>query len=106
MNHARRLFLFFLLTLVTAALAHADCPETPAGEHVFLGVDTSMPVSLNRRPEIRELELLRVQLAWVPFEEEIRYRDQYLVDIDWVQQTSSNVDIWDGELQARFTYIE
>ena len=100
MNHAKQLSLSTLLMLASAITAQADCPETPAGAHVFLGADRSVPVYFSDRPEIRELELLRVQLAWVPYDEEIRYRDQFVIDIDWVQQTSSNVQNWDGELQA------
>ena len=100
MVHVKNLCISAFLMLAPAFSLQADCPETPAGAHVFLGADLTVPVYFSDRPEIRELELLRVQLAWVPYDEEIRYRDQYLIDIDWVQQTGSNVQIWDGELQA------
>lgn len=99
MNQVKHQGLAALLMLAPVFSVHADCPETPSGEHTFLGVDTSVPANFSNRPEIRELDLLRVQLAWVPWGEE-SYRDQHLIDIDWVRQTSSNVDVWDGELQA------
>ena len=100
MSQVKHLYLSALLMMAPAFSAQADCPETPAGAHVFLGADLTVPVYFSDRPEIRELELLRVQLAWVPNDEETRYRDQYVIDVDWVQQTSSDVHIWDGEMQA------
>lgn len=100
MNNAKNLGLCLLMMLVPVLQVQADCPETPSGAHTFLGVDVRLPANIANRPEIREVELLRVQLVWVPRDEETRYRDQHVIDIDWVQQTSTNVDVWDGELQA------
>ncbi len=97
-------FAFFSLFLIMAPIipVHADCPETPSGTHLWLGVDTSIPTSTiwPDLPDISELDLLRVQLVWVPYDPEVRYKDQHVIDIDWVQQTHTNVDVWDGELQA------
>ena len=100
----RAVFFYLALTLMFTPIltAQADCPETPSGIHVYLGVDTSIPTSINwpNRPDIRELDLLRVQLVWVPADPERRYIDQHVIDIDWVRQTHTNVDVWDGEMQA------
>jgi len=98
-------FFFFTLFLIMAPLlsAKADCPETASGTHLWLGVDTSKPatISWSELPAgIHELDLLRVQLVWVPSDPERRYIDQHVIDIDWVQQTHTNVDVWNGELQA------
>ncbi len=102
MNRAK--FIYFSLFLIMAPIlpVHADCPETPSGTHLWLGVDTSIPTSKTwpGLPDISELDLLRVQLVWVPYDPEVRYKDQHVIDIDWVQQTHTNVDVWDGELQA------
>ena len=102
MNRAAFFYLALILIFTPILTAQADCPETPNGTHVYLGVDTSIPTSINwpNRPDIRELDLLRVQLVWVPYDPEERYKDQHVIDIDWVQQTHTNVDVWDGELQA------
>ena len=94
-----RFFQFVLLLLLAPVVTvWADCPETPNGTHVYLGVDVSIPVNI-AYPEISELDLLRVQVVWVPQSSDVRYKDQHLIDIDWVQQTHTNVDVWDGELQ-------
>jgi hypothetical protein len=97
---SRETFFHFMLLLILAPVvtARADCPETPNGTHVYLGVDVSIPVNI-AYPEINELDLLRVQVVWVPQSPDVRYKDQHLIDIDWEQQTHTNVDVWDGELQ-------
>ncbi len=102
MNRATYFYLSLLLVLTPVLAAQADCPETPNGTHVWLGVDTSIPISYSwpNRPDIRELDLLRVQLVWVQQDSASRYRDQRVIDIDWVRQTHTNVDVWDGEMQA------
>jgi len=103
MNQAKFFYLTLFLIMTPMLAAKADCPETANGTHLWLGVDTSKPVSTSwsELPAgIHELDLLRVQLVWVPFDPELRYKDQHVIDIDWVQQTHTNVDVWDGELQA------
>ena len=101
----RAKFFFISLFLIMAPLlsAKADCPETASGTHLWLGVDTSKHASIiwpDLPAGVRDLDLLRVQLVWVPYDSEVRYKDQHIIDIDWVQQTHTNVDVWDGELQA------
>lgn len=102
--HQARYFFFTLFLMMTPMLsAKADCPETASGTHLWLGVDTSIPAKggLPDLPAgVDELDLLRVQLVWVPYDPEVRYKDQHVIDIDWVQQTHTNVDVWDGELQS------
>lgn len=102
MNRAAFFYLVLILIFTPIITAQADCPETANGTHLWLGVDTSIPTPKNRPdlPDIDELDLLRVQLVWVPSDPERRYIDQHVIDIDWVQQTHTNVDVWDGELQA------
>ncbi len=102
MKLTKILYLSILSVLTPIISAYADCPETPNGTHVWLGLDTSIPTLAvwPDRPDIRELDLLRVQLVWVPADPERRYVDQHIIDIDWVKQTHTNVDVWDGELQA------
>lgn len=97
-----RFFQFLLLMLLMPTLtAHADCPETPSGTRIYLGVDLSTPpVYVPEAEAYHELELLRVQVVWVPKDPERRYKDKHLIDIDWVKQTHSNVIVWDGELQG------
>jgi hypothetical protein len=90
--------LAILLMFANPVSAIADCPETPNGTHRYLGVDVKITTNIVY-PDIPELDLLRVQVVWVPNDPETRYRDQYLIDIDWVAQTHTNVDVWDGELQ-------
>lgn len=108
---SRTTFIQFVLLLMLAPVvtAWADCPETPDGTHLYLGVDRTIPVSISLAdPSITEepwsiyidkLDLLRVQVVWVPRSSDSRYKDQHIIDIDWVQQTHTNVDVWDGELQ-------
>jgi hypothetical protein len=97
-------FCYLTLVLVISPImtALADCPETPNGTHLWLGVDTTIPTSRNwpNRPHISELDLLRLSVVWVPDDPESRYRDQHFIGIDWVNRTHTNVGIWDGELQA------
>mgnify|MGYP000234371248 CR=1 FL=1 len=102
MNRAAFFYLALILIFTPIVTAQADCPETASGTHLWLGVDTSIPASKSfpDLPDVRELDLLRVQLVWVPYDPEVRYKDQHVIDIDWVQQTHTNVDVWDGELQA------
>jgi len=103
MSRTRFLKFALLLLLIAAPLAaaQADCPETASGFHTYLGVDVTVPsFNRSRQPEIRNLDLLRVQVVWVPPDPDIRFRDQYVIDIDWKNQTHTNVDVWDGELQA------
>ena len=90
--------LSFLLAALIGPAALADCPDTPSGIHLYLGVDVTRPVNIVY-PEIQQLDLLRVQVVWVPFAPDSRYKDQHVIDIDWVQQTHTNVDVWDGELR-------
>ncbi len=95
MSRTRFLKFILLLLLIAAPLAtaQADCPETASGFHTYLGVDVTLP-------DIPDLKLLRVQVVWVPPDPESRFRDQHVIDIDWKNQTHTNVDVWDGELQA------
>jgi hypothetical protein len=90
-------FLFSVLAVI-APIANADCPVTPSGIHLYLGVDVTIPVNI-ASPEINQLDLLRVQVVWVPAAADSRYKYQHVIDIDWVQQTHTNVDVWDGELR-------
>jgi len=103
MNQAKLFYLTLFLMMTPMLSAKADCPDTASGTHLWLGVDTSIPASI-RWPElpadIHELDLLRVQLVWVPYDPDVRYKDQHVIDIDWVRQTHTNVEVWDGELQA------
>lgn len=92
--------ILLLMLLAPVLTAHADCPETPNGVHVYLGLDLSTPaVYVEEEGRYLELDLLRVQVVWVPRDPEERYKNQHVIDIDWVQQTHTNVDVWDGELQ-------
>ena len=106
MSRSAYFYLLLLFVLAPIMTAHADCPETPNGTHIWLGVDTTIPnpVSSPHQPETRELDLLRVQLVWVQNDSESRYRDQHIIDIDWVQRTHTNVDVWDGKLRAIRVY--
>lgn len=103
MNWAKFFYVTLFLIMTPVQWAKADCPETASGTHLWLGVDTSIPATISW-PDlpvgIHELDLLRVQLVWVPYDPEVRYKDQHVIDIDWVQQTHTNVDVWDGELRA------
>lgn len=87
-----------LLAMFFPAMAFADCPDTPSGTHLYLGVDVTLAVNI-ASPEISQLDLLRVQVVWVPSAADRRYKDQHVIDIDWVQRTHTNVDVWDGELR-------
>jgi hypothetical protein len=98
MKHVIIYIVLLLVMTVFARSAYADCPDTPSGTHLYLGVDVSIPVNI-ASPQISQLDLLRVQVVWVPSAADSRYKDQHLIDIDWVQQTHTNVDVWDGELQ-------
>jgi len=93
MSRMRFFYLTLLLVLAPLATAQADCPETASGFHTYLGVDVTLP-------DIPDYKLLRVQVVWVPIDPDSRYRDQYVIDIDWINRTHTNVDVWDGELQA------
>lgn len=97
-------FCYLTLVLVISPImtALADCPETPNGTHLWLGVDTTIPTQRMwpNRPHINELDLLRLSVVWVPGDPESRYRDQHFIGIDWINRTHTNVGIWDGELQA------
>jgi hypothetical protein len=43
-------------------------------------------------------ELMLVQIAWLPSDEETRYRYQEVIDIDWNNQSITQVDLYDGAL--------
>lgn len=91
-----RFFKFILLLLLLVApltTAQAACPETASGFHTYLGVDVTLP-------DYPDYELLLVQVVWVPLDPESRFRDQHVIDIDWKERTTTNVSVWDGELQA------
>lgn len=49
-------------------------------------------------------ELLRVQIAWLPVDDEKRYRYQEVIDIDWLNQTTTQVDLYDGALPGIVEY--
>ncbi len=95
MSRTRFLKFLLLLLLIAAPLAtaQADCPQTASGYHTYLGVDVTLP-------GVADLELLRVQVVWVPPDPDSRFRDQHVIDIDWKNRTHTNVGVWDGELQA------
>jgi hypothetical protein len=90
--------LLLLLTPLAAALA--NCPDVPAGFHTYLGAPVTATEQLPGLSLKRELDLLRLQVAWLSDDPERRFRDQNLIDIDWLTRTHSNVDVYDGELQA------
>lgn len=87
------LLLLLLLLVAPLATAQAACPETASGFHTYLGVDVTLP-------DYPDYELLLVQVVWVPPDPESRFRDQHVIDIDWKERTTTNVSVWDGELQA------
>ncbi len=105
MNRIRFFQFVLLLMLAPTVTVWADCPEAPEGTHLYLGVDRTIPINSTFfdwdgvPTTINELDLLRVQVVWVPQSPDTRYKDQHLIDIDWVKQTHTNVDVWDGELQ-------
>lgn len=82
-----RLIIFALL-LVALSPAHAAiyCGKTgfPVGGHIGIP-DPASNLSL-------------VQIAWLPYEEEMRYRYQEVIDIDWQEQSISQVYRYDGAL--------
>ena len=73
MNRAVFIQFMLLLMLMPMAAANAECPETPNGTRIYLGVDTTMPVTIVS-PEINELDLLRVQIVWVPTTPAFRHK--------------------------------
>ena len=65
-----------------------------------MGVDVTTPAISFGHLQTRQVGLLRVQLAWLPADPSRRYRDQYLIDIDWVERSHTNVNVYDGQLRA------
>ena len=82
-----RLIIFALL-LVALSPAHAGiyCGKTgfPIGGHIGIPNPAS--------------NLSLVQIAWLPDDEEMRYRYQEVVDVDWQKQSISQVYLYDGAL--------
>lgn len=78
-------------------LADVECQD---GENLVTGYFGVNPVVLDLPPMLgypgaEEAELVEVQLAWLASEEE--QRDQELVSLDYLNQTQSNVDVYNAE---------
>lgn len=80
----------------TALALSCDRSELPIGGNVGIATDLAA-LRPNVVPTRPKTELLRVQIAWLPDDDEKRYRHQELVDIDWQTQTHTQVDLYDGE---------
>lgn len=78
----------FILFSVSPCLAAVECG--PSG--VPVGGNIGIP------PTIDSANLMRVQIAWLPHDEQLRYRYQEVIDIDWQNQTHTEVDLYDGAL--------
>ena len=69
----------------------------PVGGHV--GIPTEYIPEVGKfyaNPTV--YELFRMQIAWLPYDEELRYRYQEVIDIDWHNQSITQVDLYDGAL--------
>jgi hypothetical protein len=90
--------LFALLILQPVHAAIQCGPDgVPVGGQIGvpLNLPELLPDVVAERPA---QELLRVQVAWLPEDEEQRYRFQEVVDIDWQSGAYTQVDLYDGEL--------
>jgi len=80
--------IIFALLLIALSPAHAAiyCGKSgfPIGGHIGIP-DPASNLSL-------------VQIAWLPYDEEMRYRYQEVIDIDWQKQSISQVYLYDGAL--------
>jgi hypothetical protein len=90
-----------ILLLFTVSSVHAAiyCGKegVPVGGHIGIPTEyTPRYYKSFANPPIYKLD--RVQIAWLPYDEEMRYRYQEVVDVDWQNQTISQVDLYDGSL--------
>ncbi len=88
------LLAFILMT--SEAMAQCD-PET-SGVDVYLGYDHRLSDHEWRGLGDAYSRAMILQLVWVPLDEDIRYRQKYVIELDHWEKTLSPVMVWDGKL--------
>jgi hypothetical protein len=94
-------FVLSLLLLVTLSPLHAsiDCQGKGVPVGGYFGIPTEYtPRFYDLYANPPEYELMRVDIAWLPSDEEMRYRYQEVIVVDWLKQTTTQVDLYDGSL--------
>lgn len=101
-----RYLILSLLFLVALPPLHAsiECqyPGPVAGSIGIPTEYTTSPDNYYANPLVDELIL--VQIAWLPTSDELRYRYQEVIDIDWLNQSMSQVDLYDGAVPGIVEY--